>query len=101
MELPQLDLLRSMGSYKGIVMLSLLLGLAPSASGQLDETDVSGLSREMRLGIRYYEKGDDIKAMDRFMEVLTLGDPAERSMANDYINRITRRMNTGKEGEGA
>src|SRR6187455_1811044 len=51
------------------------------------------MSREMKLGIKFFDKGDDMQAMDRFMEVLTRGDPAERSMANEYINLISRRMN--------
>ncbi|MBI4371466.1 MAG: hypothetical protein HY552_04125 [Elusimicrobia bacterium] len=55
-------------------------------------------SRSMRNAIRFYEKGDDIQAMDRFMEILTKGAPAERSMANEYINLITRRMNMAEEG---
>ncbi len=58
----------------------------------------SGMSREMKIGIRFYESGDDLQAMDRFMDVLTQGDPAERSMANEYINLITHRMNTGEKG---
>ena len=72
-------------------------GGAPVVAQETEEEQLSGLSREMRLGVRYYEKGEDLQAMDRFMEVLTKGDPGERAMANDYINRITRRMNTGRE----
>ncbi len=52
------------------------------------------LSRQMRTALRFYEQGQDISAMDRFMEILTKGDPSERSMANEYINLITHRMNT-------
>ena len=33
--------------------------------------------------------------MDRFMEILTKGDPSERTMANEYLNLITQRMNSG------
>lgn len=50
------------------------------------------------MGIQYFEKGDDLDAMDRFMDVLTKGDPGERSMANDYINLLTRRMNVDDKG---
>lgn len=55
----------------------------------------AGLSRTMRLGVHFYEKRDDVQAMDRFLEVLMKGDPSERPMANEYINLITHRMNTG------
>jgi outer membrane protein OmpA-like peptidoglycan-associated protein len=57
------------------------------------EQDKASLSRQMRVAIRFYELGEDLQAMDRFMEVLTKGDPGERSMANEYINLITQRMN--------
>ncbi len=50
------------------------------------------LSRDMRLGIFYFKKGEDSEAMDRFIEVLNGGDPAEQVLANKYLNRITRRM---------
>ncbi|MBI3553312.1 MAG: OmpA family protein [Elusimicrobia bacterium] len=54
------------------------------------------LSRQMQLAIRYYDKGDEMQALDRFMDILTKGDPAERNMANEYINLINHRMNTGE-----
>jgi hypothetical protein len=75
------------------------LSAAPSAAQ--DDTDISALSRPMRLGIRYYEKGEDLQAMDQFMDVLTRGDPAERNMANEYINLITHRMNSGEREPSA
>lgn len=56
---------------------------------------MEGLSRSMRLGIHFYERREDGQAMDRFMEVLTKGEPSERALANEYINLITQRMNTG------
>lgn len=66
------------------------------ASAQVDKKqDTSGLSRMMRTAVMFYERGEDMQAMDRFMEILTKGDPAERPMANEYINLITHRMNTG------
>ena len=58
---------------------------------------MANLSRQMRMAVRLYEKGDDTSALDHFMEVLTRGDPAERNMANEYINLITKRMNTGEK----
>ncbi|MBI5242599.1 MAG: hypothetical protein HY922_02810 [Elusimicrobia bacterium] len=54
--------------------------------------DVSGYGKQMRMAIRDYENGNDLAAMDRFMDVLVNGDPSERPMANDYLNRITQRM---------
>jgi outer membrane protein OmpA-like peptidoglycan-associated protein len=60
--------------------------------GQEDEARV-GLSRPMRTAIQFYENGEDGQAMDRFMEILTRGDPSERTMANEYINLLTQRMN--------
>lgn len=50
----------------------------------------------MRLGIQFYDKRDDAQAMDKFMEVLTRGAISERRLANEYINLITHRMNTGE-----
>ncbi|UPT75911.1 MAG: hypothetical protein M0D55_09715 [Elusimicrobiota bacterium] len=87
----------------GIVVVTALLVLgAVHARAQEDEGS-SGLSRPMRVAVRFYEQGEDIQAMDRFMEILTKGDPSERSMANEYINLITHRMNTsgGKGGAPA
>ena len=53
----------------------------------------------MRSAVKYYERGEDMEAMDRFMDVLTKGDPAERSMANEYINLLTHRMYAVGAGE--
>lgn len=77
--------------------MSVMLLLGPSSVFSQDEEEpaLSGMSRQMRLGIRFYERGEDLQAMDRFMEILTRGDPAERSMANEYINLISHRMNSG------
>ncbi len=52
-------------------------------------------SREMEQAIRLYQEGKDNDAMDRFMDILVKGSPSEKALANDYINRITMRMNTG------
>lgn len=82
--------------FKRLLVVAALLG-APASSilAQEDEGGTSGLSRPMQNAIRFYESGDDMQAMDRFMEILTKGDPAERSMANEYLNLITHRMNAG------
>ncbi len=62
----------------------------------------SGVSRPMEQAIRLYHEGEDTEAMDRFMVILTKGTPAERALANEYISKITMRMNTGVNtaGEG-
>lgn len=67
---------------------------APLVLAQDDDGGGAALSRPMRIAVHFYEQGEDIQAMDRFMEILTKGDPSERSMANEYINLITHRMNT-------
>lgn len=59
----------------------------------------SSVSREMEQAIRLYRDGRDNEAMDRFMDILAKGTPSERSLANDYLNRITHRMNTGETSE--
>ena len=51
------------------------------------------ISRQMKLGIMYYERGEDGQAMDRFMDVLTRGEASERPLANEYINLISQRLN--------
>ncbi|MDX6768472.1 MAG: OmpA family protein [Elusimicrobiota bacterium] len=88
-------------AFERFLVVAALLGApASSAFGQEDAGGTAGLSRPMQLAIGFYEKGDDMQAMDRFMEILTKGDPAERSMANEYLNLITHRMNAsgGKAG---
>ncbi|MBI4802695.1 MAG: hypothetical protein HY796_09260 [Elusimicrobia bacterium] len=54
-----------------------------------------GLSRSMEQAIRLYHDGQDNEAMDRFMEILVKGTPSEKSLANEYISKITMRMNSG------
>ena len=55
----------------------------------------SGLTRSMEQAIRLYHEGQDNEAMDRFMDILVKGTPSEKSLANEYISKITMRMNTG------
>lgn len=74
-----------------------LLGALPAAAQMLPGDGAFKVSKQMRMAIDLYRRGDDMGAMDRFMEVLVKGDPAERGMANEYLNRITHRMaGTGK-----
>lgn len=80
-----------------------LLGLAFASAGlmagplsaQSDQTQRSGVSRSMDQAIRLYHDGEDTEAMDRFMDILVKGTPSEKSLANEYISKITLRMNTG------
>ncbi len=78
----------------GVRTLWLMASMGVAGVAQDDAAD-KGLSRQMRLGIEFYEKGEDAQAMDRFMDVLTRGAQAERALANEYINLITQRMNAG------
>ncbi|MFI5347851.1 MAG: OmpA family protein [Elusimicrobiota bacterium] len=90
-----------MSSLKKLIIVAALLAVLPRAHAQEDEDARAGLSRPMKAAIHFYETGDDMQAMDRFMEILTKGDPSERSMANEYINLITHRMNSGGGGGGS
>ncbi len=76
---------------KIVIILALTLGGNARAQSAADQP---GLSRQMKSGIRLYEVGDDMEAMNRFMDILTHGDPAERPMANQYLNLITQRMSS-------
>lgn len=80
--------------FTAVVVLGISSARLPAQEGDVSQPS---LSRQMRLGIQFYEKRDDAQAMDRFMEVLTRGDPNERPLANEYINLITHRMNTGEK----
>jgi outer membrane protein OmpA-like peptidoglycan-associated protein len=81
----------------------LMLGLALAYCGPLstalpaqsDQSSRSGVSRGMDQAIRLYHDGQDTEAMDRFMDILVKGTPSEKALANEYISKITLRMNTG------
>lgn len=60
-----------------------------------------GLSRSMEQAIRLYRNGQDNQAMDRFMDILIKGTPSEKSLANEYISKITLRMNSGVSYPGS
>ncbi len=79
------------------LLLALLLASAgpfqPALSAQSDRS--SGVSRSMEQAIRLYHDGQDTEAMDRFMDILVKGTPSEKALANEYISKITLRMNTG------
>lgn len=79
-----------------LLLAALLAGAAVfPASAAAEEEELEGLSRGMRQGIHFYEQREDGLAMERFMEVLTRGEPSERALANEYLNLITQRMNSG------
>jgi len=65
---------------------------APALSAQAAK---AGVSRSMEQAIRLYHEGEDTEAMDRFMDILVKGSPSEKALANEYITKITLRMNTG------
>ncbi|MCM2267442.1 MAG: OmpA family protein [Elusimicrobiales bacterium] len=66
---------------------------APAAYSQ--QAAKSGISRSMEQAIRLYHEGEDTEAMDRFMDIMVKGTPSEKALANEYITKITLRMNTG------
>jgi len=77
-----------------------LLALLFAAAGPLSQDLAAqaargGVSRSMEQAIRLYHEGEDTEAMDRFMDILVKGSPSEKALANDYISKITLRMNTG------
>ncbi len=80
---------------------ALLLALLLAPTGQfLPELSAQagrsgGVSRSMEQAIRLYHEGQDTEAMDRFMDILVKGTPSEKALANEYISKITLRMNTG------
>lgn len=78
------------------LMLMLALAYAGPLSAPLSAQPArSGISRSMEQAIRLYHEGQDSEAMDRFMDILVKGTPAEKALANEYISKITLRMNTG------
>lgn len=70
--------------------------LAAAAAAQDEDATPESLSRQMKTSIMFYERGDDLRAMDGFMDILVKGDASERLMANEYLNRISQRMSSGR-----
>ena len=69
---------------------------APAWAAETDEEEAAPrASKQMQMAIKLYEDGNDLDAMDRFMDVLVRGDPSERPLANEYLNMITQRMSMG------
>ena len=79
---------------RGALVFSLIVSTAP-IPGMSEDGEGAGYSRQMRMAIDLYESGQDLEAMDRFMEILVKGDPAERPRANEYLNLVTQRMALG------
>ena len=75
-----------------LILFFAVSGPLPDLSAQAAK---SGVSRSMEQAIRLYHEGDDTEAMDRFMDILVKGTPSEKALANEYITKITLRMNTG------
>lgn len=73
----------------------LILGGNFSRLNAQERSAGSGLTRSMEQAIRFYHEGRDNDAMDGFMDILVKGTPSEKSLANEYISKITMRMNTG------
>ncbi|HAF94745.1 MAG: hypothetical protein A2021_00535 [Elusimicrobia bacterium GWF2_52_66] len=75
------------------MLLAFAFNLSAPAAGP--QSGSYGVSRPMEQAMRLYHEGQDNEAMDRFMDILTRGTPSERSLANEYVTKITLRMNTG------
>lgn len=82
-------------SLSGLLLLLALASSGPLAVPLAAQAAKSGVSRSMEQAIRLYHEGEDSEAMDRFMDILVKGTPAEKALANEYISKITLRMNTG------
>jgi outer membrane protein OmpA-like peptidoglycan-associated protein len=80
---------------RGLRALAVVLCLSVGTLSAQPMKDVTGLTKQMNMAIKNYEKGDDLEAMDLFMEILVKGDPVERPMANEYLNLLTQRMALG------
>ncbi len=80
-----------------MVIVCLLIFASGAMVGGYDrgKKNRSGISRNMEQAIRLYEAGQDNAAMDRFMDILMKGTPSEKALANEYISKITLRMNAG------
>ena len=82
-------------AFTGLFAL-LLSGAGPISPVLRAQTaPASGISRSMEQAIRLYHEGENTEAMDRFMDILVKGSPSEKALANEYISKITLRMNTG------
>lgn len=79
----------------GLLLLAALAFAGPLSAPLSAQASRSGISRSMEQAIRLYHEGQDSEAMDRFMDILIKGTPAEKALANEYISKITLRMNTG------
>jgi len=84
-----------MAGAKTSIILAVLIAVSARARAQDGGDSQPGLSRDMRTAVHFYEIGNDMEAMNRFMDILTKGDPSERPMANEYLNLVTRRMSSG------
>ncbi|MFA5162274.1 MAG: hypothetical protein WC421_08510 [Elusimicrobiales bacterium] len=53
---------------------------------------VEDQSRRIWHAMKMYRNGDYQKAMDLFMDVLVNGSPSERAIANEYVNKISQKL---------
>ncbi|MBU2530369.1 MAG: hypothetical protein KKD35_04955 [Elusimicrobia bacterium] len=84
-----------------VLVFSLLIFSGDIRLNSQSRTSYEGLSRNMEQAIRLYHNGQDNEAMDRFMDIMIKGTPSEKSLANEYISKITLRMNSGVSYPGA
>ncbi|MFA6004133.1 MAG: OmpA family protein [Elusimicrobiota bacterium] len=84
-----------------LLLLAAVLATAVFAQDPFDDAPADsgpGRSRPLQTAIKMYDRGDDMLAMDLFIDILTKGNPAERSTANEYMNLISQRMNSSGAG---
>ena len=79
----------------GLLLALVFAAAGPFAPAAGAQSGKSAVSRSMEQAIRLYHEGQDTEAMDRFMDILVKGTPSEKALANEYISKITLRMNTG------
>lgn len=79
----------------GLPLILFFVAATPLVADPSAQNQKSGISREMEQSIKSYNEGEDNAAMDGFIGILVKGSPAEKALANDYITKITLRMNTG------
>ncbi|MDD4004393.1 MAG: hypothetical protein PHW69_04225 [Elusimicrobiaceae bacterium] len=69
------------------------------AAGDYDSrSGKPSMSRDMTQAVRLYRENRYNDAMDKFLDILVTGNPSEKAIANDYINRINQRFGSMDDG---
>jgi hypothetical protein len=85
---------------KGIHCFSIMAALlfAVAVPSVFSSDSASPTNHSLEQGVRLYRVGKYHDAMDSFMDVLVNGTPSERSIANDYINKINQKTDAEDSG---